>query len=130
VSGTRLWGFAKDRFGTPERFFRDFFVVNYCPLAFMEESGKNFTPDKLPRKERDALFAICDAALARIVKAQEPELVVGVGAFARDRAREALPEFSGIIGTGLHPSPASPKANRGWATIVAKELEELGVKLP
>ncbi|HVU04165.1 MAG TPA: uracil-DNA glycosylase family protein [Polyangiaceae bacterium] len=130
VSGTRLWGFAKERFSSPERFFRDYFVVNYCPLAFMEESGKNFTPDKLPRAERDALFSVCDAALARVVSVLEPEFVVGVGAFARDRARDALPKFGGTIGTVLHPSPASPKANQGWARIVAKELAELGAPLP
>jgi single-strand selective monofunctional uracil DNA glycosylase len=39
VSGARLWGWAEARFGTPDRFFSRFFVVNYCPLAFLEESG-------------------------------------------------------------------------------------------
>jgi single-strand selective monofunctional uracil DNA glycosylase len=130
VSGTRLWGFARDRFGTAKRFFEDFFVANYCPLVFMEASGKNFTPDKLPARERDALFAVCDRALARIVDELRPSVVVGVGVFARDRALAALSGFSGTIGTVLHPSPASPKANRGWAAIAAKELTELGVKLP
>src|SRR6185369_6649351 len=48
VSGTRLWGFARDRFKTPAAFFKTFFVANYCPLAFIEQSGRNFTPDKLP----------------------------------------------------------------------------------
>ena len=38
----------------------------------------------------------------------------------------ALPDFEGIIGTILHPSPASPKANRGWASIAERELQELG----
>ena len=33
VSGTRLWGWARDRFGSPERFFERFFVGNWCPLA-------------------------------------------------------------------------------------------------
>src|SRR5690606_15198967 len=47
VSGTRLWGFARDTFGAPEAFFRDYVVVNYCPLVFMTESGKNVTPVKL-----------------------------------------------------------------------------------
>ncbi len=48
VSGTRLWGWARDRFGQAEQFFQRFFVVNYCPLVFMEEGGRNRTPDKLP----------------------------------------------------------------------------------
>ncbi|MFQ5698448.1 MAG: hypothetical protein ACE5IL_09205, partial [Myxococcota bacterium] len=33
VSGRRLWGWARERFGSPERFFARFFVWNYCPLA-------------------------------------------------------------------------------------------------
>ena len=51
VSGRRLWGFFADKFGAPTNFFADHFVVNYCPLVFMESSGKNRTPDKLPVAE-------------------------------------------------------------------------------
>ena len=130
VSGTRLWGFARHRFGTAARFFDDFFVTNYCPLVFMEATGRNFTPDKLPAREREPLFDACDTALRHIVAALEPHFVVGVGAFAMSRAKAALTNYSGVIGTVLHPSPASPKANRGWAAIAERELLELGVKLP
>jgi single-strand selective monofunctional uracil DNA glycosylase len=127
VSGQRLWGFARARFGTPAEFFRYFFVVNYCPLAFMEESGANRTPDKLPKTEQAPLFAACDAALAAIVKELAPKFVIGVGAFATARAKLALPSFGGVIATISHPSPASPKANRGWAELVEKELQEHGL---
>jgi single-strand selective monofunctional uracil DNA glycosylase len=129
VSGTRLWGWAKDRFGTPAKFFDRFFVANYCPLVFMEESSRNFTPDKLPASEKARLFAVCDAALAKIVGVLRPKCVIGVGAFAMNRAREALPEFEGTIGTILHPSPASPKANRGWAKLAEGELVAYGIKI-
>lgn len=127
VSGMRLWGWARERFATPERFFSTFFVHNYCPLAFMEESSRNLTPDKLPAAEREPLFRACDEALRRIVEALGPELVIGVGGFARDRARAALAGHEGTIATILHPSPASPKANRGWAPIIEAELAALGV---
>ena len=127
VSGKRLWGFAQQRFGSPEAFFEHFFVVNYCPLAFMEESGANRTPDKLPKAEQLALFAACDKALADIVKELRPEFVIGVGAFATARAKLALPSFAGVIATISHPSPASPKANRGWAELVEKELQAHGL---
>jgi single-strand selective monofunctional uracil DNA glycosylase len=130
VSGTRLWGFARNRFGSAERFFEDFFVTNYCPLVFMENSGRNFTPDKLPAHERGPLFDACDTALRRIVDTLEPQFVIGVGAFARNRAKAALTNYGGVIGTVLHPSPASPKANRGWAEIAERELALLGVNLP
>ena len=127
VSGKRLWGFAQDRFGSPEKFFEHFFVVNYCPLTFMEESGANRTPDKLPKAEQQALFAACDAALVEIAAELKPEYVIGVGAFATARAKLALPEGRYRIVTISHPSPASPKANRGWAELVEKELSEHGL---
>jgi single-strand selective monofunctional uracil DNA glycosylase len=67
VSGTRLWGWARARFGTADAFFRRFFVANYCPLVFMEASGRNRTPDRLPAHEREPLFAACDEALRQVV---------------------------------------------------------------
>jgi single-strand selective monofunctional uracil DNA glycosylase len=127
VSGQRLWGFARDRFGSAAEFFGSFFVVNYCPLVFMEETGANRTPDKLPKAEQHALFAACDAALARTVELLQPEHVVGVGAFATARAKAALQGFDGGVATISHPSPASPKANRGWAELVEKELQLCGL---
>jgi single-strand selective monofunctional uracil DNA glycosylase len=130
VSGTRLWGWARDRFGTPQAFFARFFVANYCPLAFMEESAKNLTPDKLPAAEQQALSSVCDDALREVVRALRPRLVIGVGGFAERRARAALAGENVGVGTILHPSPASPIANRGWAPAIERQLEALGVALP
>jgi len=128
VSGQRLWGWARDHFATPQRFFQQFFVANYCPLAFIEASGRNRTPDKLPRGESGALFAACDEALFRTVERLHPEHIVGVGRFAADRAAAAL-KGSGIkLGVMLHPSPASPAANRGWAAQATRALAGLGIK--
>jgi single-strand selective monofunctional uracil DNA glycosylase len=129
VSGQRLWGWARERFGTPERFFARFFVVNYCPLAFIEESGRNRTPDKLPAPEQEPLFAACDEALRRITRTLQPRHLVGVGAFATRRARQALAGFDLTVGTMLHPSPASPLANRGWSGAVERQLAACGVNL-
>jgi single-strand selective monofunctional uracil DNA glycosylase len=127
VSGARFWGWAKSRFGTAEAFFARCFVINYCPLVFMEESGRNRTPDKLRPKERAALYAACDEALAAMIAELAPKVVVGVGAFAEERARIALAERPGLeIGCILHPSPASPKANRGWAQVAEAQLKALG----
>ena len=129
VSGSRVWGWARDRFGTPELFFSRFFVTNYCPLLFMEETGRNRTPDKLSSAERAALLSACDEALRAVVEALDPDIVVGVGAWATKRARAALAEGGRPIGTVLHPSPASPKANRGWAPQAESDLRALGIKL-
>lgn len=130
VSGARLWGWARDTFGTPERFFDRFFIANYCPLAFMESSGRNRTPDKLPAAEREPLLAACDRALVRTVELLRPQIVIGVGAFAEGRARAALDGSDTRIGRILHPSPASPAANRGWADRATRELRAAGVALP
>lgn len=130
VSGTRLWGWARARFGSAERFFARFFVVNYCPLAFVEQSGRNFTPDKLPAAEQAPLFAACDEALRAMVDSLRPRLVVGVGAFAAARAEVALAGQSVRVGTILHPSPANPQANRDWVGTVERQLAALGVKVP
>ena len=127
VSGTRLWGWARNRFVSADAFFRDYFVANYCPLVFMEDSGRNRTPDKLPANERIPLFAACDDALREIVAVLTPAVIVGVGGFAERRVREALPEFAGIIGCMLHPSPASPLANRNWPAQADAALLKLGV---
>ena len=129
VSGQRLWGWARDRFVTPDAFFDRFFVWNYCPLAFMEESGRNRTPDKLPAEERAPLYEACDQALAAIVENLAPKMVLGVGKFGENRARHAVSD--GIPTAAiLHPSPASPAANRGWAEQVEEQLAELGIPLP
>ena len=127
VSGARLWGWARARFETPERFFARFFVWNYCPLVFMTESGKNHTPDKLPARERAALYTPCDEALRALTRELAPRLVIGVGAFARERAAEALAGEAVRVGSIPHPSPASPAANRGWAKLAEQALAKLGV---
>jgi single-strand selective monofunctional uracil DNA glycosylase len=127
ISGSRLWGWARDSFGTPEAFFARFFVANYCPLVFMAGSGKNLTPDKLPAAERDPLFAACDEALRGTVELLRPRYAVGVGAFATARLEAALLGTGIAVGTVLHPSPASPLANRGWAKQARRQLEALGI---
>jgi single-strand selective monofunctional uracil DNA glycosylase len=127
VSGQRLWGWAKLRFGSPRRFFSRFWVANYCPLVFMEAGGRNRTPDKLPKHEKLPLFEACDRALDRTVRLLRPKYVIGVGKFAEDRARSALKGHPVVLGRITHPSPANPAANRGWPQLVERELSAMGV---
>jgi len=127
VSGQRLWGWARDRFGDADSFFDRFFVWNFCPLTFMEESGRNRTPDKLPADEREPLFEACDRALLKTAKFLKPSLVIGIGKFAEKQALRALAELDVPVGTILHPSPASPMANRGWVKQIEPQLVALGV---
>ena len=127
VSGRRLWGLFAERFGAPEKFFAQHFVTNYCPLVFCEASGRNFTPDKLPAAEQARLFAACDEHLLRVVEILEPEWLIGVGGFALARGEVVAEQVTVKLGKILHPSPASPAANRGWPQAVTKQLVELGI---
>ena len=126
VSGRRLWSLFQQRFGTAEAFFAEHFVANYCPLAFFE-NGRNLTPDKLPSAERVSLYAACDEHLRTLVAALEPQWVIGIGGFAEVRAAEALIGMDVRIGKVLHPSPASPAANRGWTEVANRQLIALGL---
>lgn len=127
VSGRRLWGWARQRFGTAGYFFSRFFVVNYCPLLFIESGGKNRTPDKLIKGERQPLFQICDRALRSTVEHFKPRYVIGIGAFAARRAAVALDGMAVTVGVVTHPSPANPRANRGWAEQADEALSALGI---
>jgi len=135
VSGRRLWGWAAQRFGTAEAFFRDWFVLNYCPLALLEASGRNFTPDKLPAALLRSLHEACDRHLAAALTVLAPDWAIGIGGFAEKRIRAVL-EGNLVdsalarrvrVGQILHPSPASPIANRGWAEAAERQLLALGV---
>jgi single-strand selective monofunctional uracil DNA glycosylase len=127
ISGERLWGLFAQRFGSADKFFAEHFVANYCPLAFIESSGRNRTPDKLPPQEREKLFALCDEHLREVIRILRPEWLIGVGEFAAKRAMSIFPNKSPRIGRILHPSPACPESNVDWAGKATTQLQELGV---
>ena len=129
VSGTRLWGWARERFGAPEPFFARFFVWNWCPLGFLDARGANLTPDKLRAAERRELERVCDAALAEAVRALAPRIAVGVGGVAEAALRRAL-DGAVPVARMPHPSPASPAANRDWAGQADEALRKAGVEIP
>ncbi len=126
VSGTRLWGAIEAYYGSAERFFAAHFIANYCPLVFIESSGRNRTPDKLPAAEREQLYEVCDRHLRALIDILEPEWVIGIGAFAEARAKAALGDAV-RIGRVLHPSPANPRAQKNWGSVVESELRALGI---
>ncbi|MDV6032827.1 MAG: single-stranded DNA-binding protein [Phycisphaera sp. RhM] len=129
VSGRRLWGLFQERFKTPDAFFHDHFVLNYCPLVFMEESARNRTPDKLLPEERERLTAICDAHLLTVIRTLDPDHLVGVGVYAEACLKRVV-QVEGCranVTRILHPSPASPASNNNWAGKVTKQLEKAGV---
>ncbi|MBN2351443.1 MAG: single-stranded DNA-binding protein [Spirochaetales bacterium] len=139
VSGQRLWGLFRSRFKAARNFFRNHVVINYCPLGFFNRQGTNITPDKLPKGDRESLLDLCDDSLSRVLAVLEPRFAIGVGRFAEGRLRDVvtragtgdggkIPPYARVKIVGiLHPSPASPAANKGWETAVIRTLTEAGV---
>ncbi len=132
-SGKRLWGLMQQRFGSAEQFFAEHFVLNYCPLLFLEASGRNRTPDKLPKTETLPLSSACDNALGAMLGVLRPQYLVGIGRYAEaalQRVVSARPDLLGLearISGILHPSPANPRANAGWDAAAVAGLKQAGV---
>jgi single-strand selective monofunctional uracil DNA glycosylase len=124
-----LWGLFAERFPNPKDFFKDHFILNYCPLVWMSETGANLTPDKLSAAEMAPVEAACLQHLREVIALLKPSYLIGVGAFAEERLKRADASGGGAVRIGkiLHPSPASPAANRGWAEAASRQLLELGV---
>ena len=129
VSGMRLWGFLRDEFRSPEVMAREMFVSNYCPLMFLDEDGRNLTPDRIGRLDQPRLFQACDRFLREVLDALHPQWLVGVGLFAEGRAR-AVVEGAGLpvkVTSVPHPSPANPRSQKDWPGQAASALVRAGV---
>lgn len=129
VSGKRLWGLFADRFPNAHDFFQDHFVLNYCPLVWMSATGANITPDKLSATQMAPVEQACLTHLAEVLEILKPSYLIGVGGFAEERLRRAAESSAptATLGRILHPSPASPAANRGWAQAALKQLTTQGI---
>ncbi len=132
VSGKRLWGLFSEMYPKADDFFKDHYVHNFCPLVWMAKSGKNITPDKLTKAEMQPVEEACRKHLVTLINELQPQYLIGVGAFAEKQFKATLKEYlsnyleesGSIIGKILHPSPASPAANRGWSEAATKQLIE------
>jgi len=129
VSGKRIWSLFQERYTHAVDFFESHFIANYCPLVFMEESGRNLTPDKLKKDEKHELFQFCDLHLQRVLEILEPRWLVGIGQFTYQQGRQVIEKNRlGIqVVSILHPSPANPAANRDWAGSTTASLHHLKI---
>ena len=73
------------------------------------------------------MFAACNRHLQAVVAALQPEWVIGICDFATRRAEYVFQHGQLEVGRILHPSPASPAANRNWKGLATRQLKELGV---
>jgi single-strand selective monofunctional uracil DNA glycosylase len=103
--------------------------------VFLEASSRNRTPEQLPAAELRPLYDACDRHLASAVQALQPQWLIGIGGFAQKRLQR-LVEGDLLdsdlarrlrVGQILHPSPASPAANRGWSDAVDARMREYGL---
>jgi len=131
VSGRRLWGLFAEKYPKAEDFFKDHYVTNFIPLIWMAETGRNITPDKVKKQEMGKVLEACDAFITCLIELQQPEYLIGVGAYAEKQLKRItethLSDREFKIGKILHPSPASPLANKGWAEMAEKQLIEQGI---
>lgn len=129
VSGKRLWGLMESRYGNPEDFFKSHYIANYCPLVFMDSGARNLTPDKITGDAMVQLETACDQHLQQLLEILRPEFAIGVGAYAYDCLKRVChkEKFDVNVNKILHPSPASPAANRDWAGQATRQLQEIGV---
>jgi single-strand selective monofunctional uracil DNA glycosylase len=127
VSGRRLWGAFAQRYPDARAFFARAFVINYCPLLFLDAGGANLTPDKIRGPVRAALEAACDAHLRASIEALAPKHAIGVGQYATQRLARVVGDRVHVA-TMPHPSPASPQANRGWDALARTALAGAGLR--
>jgi single-strand selective monofunctional uracil DNA glycosylase len=130
VSGARLWAGIAARHPLAEDFFARAFVLNYCPLLFLGDSGANITPDKLPKTTRKRIEDACDLHLVACIDALAPSWLIGIGGYAKACAERVVAQSAdpGIkIAQVPHPSPASPLANKGWHGLAQQALRDAGI---
>ena len=135
-SGRRFWGLIKEKFNNePEEFFKHNFVLNYCPLLFIEKTiskeGKKGVRN-LPlveiknRESKRKLVKACDNYLSEIVKILNPSYIIGIGDFAEKRIKIVIKGNDRItIGKIIHPSKRVIKYDDIWKCVVTKQLKEM-----
>ncbi|MBT01580.1 single-stranded DNA-binding protein [bacterium] len=127
VSGSRFWAWVEENWSNADNFFCNCFVHNYCPLAFFDTQGRNITPEKINLTERLALEELCGEFLLDLVMAMNCKWVIGIGNYAESKARKILKNRNVEIGKVLHPSPASPLANKGWSNLATQQMISYGL---
>ena len=129
VSGRRLWSLLESIYGSARKMAREMVVLNYCPLLLLRANGdrcRNLPIDKV--RSAGELTECCDENLDAVLSAMQPEVAIGVGAWATSKLERVAPPGM-VVGRMLHPSPASPLANRMFEEAARTVLSEHGVHL-
>ena len=120
VSGKKLWSLMESLYKDADELFKHITVQNYCPLAFLDSSGKNIALNNV--KNRKALEELCDQYLKEYILDNNIKTAVGVGVYAFDKLNSLNLNIKVI--KVLHPSPLNPLAHKGWAEGVINAIGE------
>ncbi|XP_015433302.1 PREDICTED: single-strand selective monofunctional uracil DNA glycosylase [Dufourea novaeangliae] len=128
VSGKRLWGLFRELCGNSEKFFKQAYIHNYCPIAWMDNKGRNITPAEIKGTEIEKVHSACDKVLADTIRLLKVETVIGIGIYAEKRAKLVV-QSSKLVAKVLclpHPSPRAAN-NKNWSEKATKKLSEFGL---
>ena len=128
VSGSRFWGLVQNLCGTPEEFFENCFVYNYCPLAFSHQN-KNVNPSSFRVAQRRPLESVCDDYLVQTICYLGSRVVVAIGNYAETRANAVRndpknPHLKSIEVIKIrHPSPLARLNEEQWRNHVEETIK-------
>ena len=118
-SGRRLWTFIQYICGTPQKFFENCFVYNYCPLGFSGADG-NINPSKIKKGYRTDLEKACDYYLAQTMRYLGTKVVIAFGNYVNERADKVINLFENQDLRHIkvikipHPSPLTKMSEVEW----------------
>ena len=121
ASGKAVWTMAS-HYGSRDEFLSRCTVLNYCPLLFLDEKGRNFTPDCLQRDFRSKIEDLCTASLSSILAILSPSSVIALGRFAEGKAKACT---SASVYYFPHPSPLNPSSYSFWKEKALEELRRI-----
>jgi len=111
------------RFGTLDGFAQHHAVHTFCPLVFMDEAGRNVTPDRLEAAVRAEMEPECSLVVQQLVELWKIKRVICLGKWAWKMAvQSGLPNPVLLI----HPSPINPGA-QNWEDKAERVLVQQGV---
>lgn len=125
-SGRKIWSLISGHYPEVTDFFSFATVQNFCPLCFLgRERGRNVTPDRLEKGDREQVETVCRSALSDIIRMLGIDTAVAVGTYAEKQLRAVAPELK--IVRILHPSPITGISPEVWKERSEALLTEEGI---
>lgn len=125
ISGKRLYEYFKKVSHTPDNFFKNTYLYNYCPLALLQRGGNNFTPSSLKGAIKKELEEYCNDSLLQVLELLKTEIIIALGVYTKKQA-DLILKVNCIDHIQVicmpHPSPRA-KGNENWSEKAQHVLE-------